>query len=553
MKKYYVILVLSILFISPSFVSANTANISSPQKADRYYLGDEIEIKWRPSDADTYKAAGVKSAEIQSTGSNTYGSYIYGPKVYGDPINYSGLIEYELPSFVGTYNTGNYRVKLTFENGDVEYSDEFGIINPANENIVELQDTEYRITDIETEDPYYTGEKIELSLKAWEKSGVILDRNKGFNVQARIYKSNSSQAFDSINGYFNGNEWFLTFDPVSRDGRYKIEITAYCSDHNTTSYCANKYKDDYDSQLTKIVTIEVEESNEESFDEMFKKWGDLRFINPKEGQKNPEEIVAGQQYTLKWENIVKAEWTDVHLYKYDRKPSNDYLRNGPTNVSTGTKVLDLGTAYLGQEDLKNNLPSNLEPGYYYFRFGGKAAGDSSPAIEIVSDNSKNHKNISIKTPDGSVLYKGESNLISWGGGEDIVKIGIKAENGNLGWIETDGDEDGSLRWNAEKVCDLAMTVCWNLEQIVGQYGKFRIIAVSEDDNGNIIASRDGNYDESGYYRISTEDNKPITDKNSEKEGDLSKVEVLNLIESLFGKNSDAYKIISLLINLGIIK
>ncbi|MFA5736966.1 MAG: hypothetical protein WCX70_00810 [Candidatus Paceibacterota bacterium] len=396
MKKQYLFLILSILFVSPLFVSANTADISSPQKADRYYLGEEIEIRWRPGDADTYKASGVKSAEIQSTGNNNYGSYIYGPKVYGDPINYSGLIRYELPKFIGTYNTGNYKVKLTFENGDVEYSGEFSIINPENENIVELQDTEYKITDIETEDPYYTGEKIEISLKAWEKDGVILDRSKGFNVQARISESNSSQAFDSVNGYFNGSEWFLTFDPVSRDGKYKIEITAYCSDLSTTSYCANKYKNDYGSQLTKTVKIEVEESDEESFGEMFEKWGDIRFINPKEGQRTPEKIEAGQRYTLKWENIVKAEWTDVHLYKYDRKPSNDYLRNGPTNVSIGTEILDLGTAYLGQESLQVNLPVNLEPGYYYFRFGGKAAGDSSPAIEIEksknSDNDYNNSN-----------------------------------------------------------------------------------------------------------------------------------------------------------------
>ncbi len=119
------------------------------------------------------------------------------------------------------------------------------------------------------------------------------------------------------------------------------------------------------------------------FEEQFKKWGDIRFINPQEGQTRPEKIRAGQQYTLKWENIVKAEWTNVELYKYSGTPSSDYLRNGPTNVIIGSRVLDLGKAYLGQESLIVNLPSNLEPGYYYFRFGGKAAGDSSPAIEII--------------------------------------------------------------------------------------------------------------------------------------------------------------------------
>jgi hypothetical protein len=102
---------------------------------------------------------------------------------------------------------------------------------------------------------------------------------------------------------------------------------------------------------------------------------------------------------------VKAEW-DVDLYKYDKYVSEDFLRNGPTNVITGYHVMDIGKAYLGQEDIKIELPYYLEPGYYYFRFGGKAAGDSSPAIQIVENSS-----------DDVVEYSSEKEQI-----EELMKI-----------------------------------------------------------------------------------------------------------------------------------
>jgi hypothetical protein len=139
-----------------------------------------------------------------------------------------------------------------------------------------------------------------------------------------------------------------------------------------------------------FVYVSIYSKNEliqqDNFNENFRKWGDIKFLNPQEGQSRPEKIRAGTTYTLKWENIVKAEWTGVELYKYETRPSEDYLRNGPTNVSVGRRILDVGPAYMGQESLIVNLPDYLDPGYYYFRFGGKAAGDSSPAIEIIAHN-----------------------------------------------------------------------------------------------------------------------------------------------------------------------
>lgn len=160
---------------------------------------------------------------------------------------------------------------------------------------------------------------------------------------------------------------------------FQVEVSAFVKEKRIAT----------DAESVEIIMIDKKikhkDVDNDNFQNEFRKWGDIKFLNPKEGQRNPEKIKAGQPYTIKWENIVKAEWQDLHLYKYDSKPSNDYLSNGPNNVDIGTSILDLGTAYLGQEELRFNLPSYLEPGYYFFRYAGKAADDSSPAIEIIGE------------------------------------------------------------------------------------------------------------------------------------------------------------------------
>lgn len=171
------------------------------------------------------------------------------------------------------------------------------------------------------------------------------------------------------------------------------------------------------NEMEAIRIIPVLNSKEDSdFSEMFDKYGDIKFENPEEGERHIEEFVAGQVFTLKWENVVKAQW-GIDLYKHDKYVSKDYLRNGPTNVDTGKKIAYLGTAYLGQGDFQVKLPSNLEEGYYYFRFGGKAAGDSSPAIKIISEDGDELEKDSKHLDQETVVYNSEAEQI-----RELIKI-----------------------------------------------------------------------------------------------------------------------------------
>lgn len=235
-----------------------------------------------------------------------------------------------------------------------------------------------------------------------------------FNDIGAEYYMVGASCKSGVSIFIEGKDKDLCYgrEKIYGGGKDVIRLDLYASSGRDTSidigvdaYVDGKIVKD-DSQSVEISVDENESENDWDYNE-WQKWGDIRFLNPKEGQRTPEELKAGHSYTLKWENIVKAEWPDVHLYKYNSKPSSDYLRNGPTNVSIGTEILDLGTAYLGQEGLIVNLPSNLEPGYYYFKFGGKAAGDSSPAIRIVEadsyENEDNNENNDVELSDSEIL------------------------------------------------------------------------------------------------------------------------------------------------------
>jgi hypothetical protein len=136
------------------------------------------------------------------------------------------------------------------------YSDQFRIINPDHPEDANLRDITYRIDDVDYDATYTTGENIELSFTAWEDAGIILDPKNKFNVQAHIYKGTSLGATHAVNATFSKNRWYVSFSPVSKIGTYYIEITAYCGNVSSDSYCANTYKRE---QYTKRIEIEVVE------------------------------------------------------------------------------------------------------------------------------------------------------------------------------------------------------------------------------------------------------------------------------------------------------
>lgn len=161
--------------------------------------------------------------------------------------------------------------------------------------------------------------------------------------------------------------------------------------------------------------------------------------------------------------------------------------------------------------------------------------------------------VTLRNPVGSVLVEGQDNLIRWRGGKKVVQVGVIDQNGDpLGWITVDGRPNGKLYWNTKKVCDLAMTVCWNTRDLVGQYGTFKLVVVSEDAQGNFLMSDGGNYDESDdYFGISSKSNMPATEvpQNAVR---YSASELLKRIENVLGKKSKEYKTVKSLIDEGII-
>lgn len=93
--------------------------------------------------------------------------------------------------------------------------------------------------------------------------------------------------------------------------------------------------------------------------------------------------------------------------------------------------------------------------------------------------------VTIVSPNGGEAYTAGQNMtIRWSGGTDVVQIGLAEENFErlLGWITMSGRPDGSVTWNAEKVCDLAMVACRSVKALSN--GPYRIVAVSKSEPGN---------------------------------------------------------------------
>lgn len=421
MKKILLSFVLLVFFV-PIFVDAGSFEISTK---DVYKFGNTLSLSWSPTNV------GVEAIELVWADDNSGRMNLYGPKVYGDPINYKGYFTYELPNYFFVPE-GEYRAKITLENGDIKYSGVFSIEDDYDDGFDGIERSQYRIGEKKfVQDEYKLGEDIVFWVSAFEKNDILAIPSNGFNVQASFSKySDSDKSAQSVNAEYDYSRgmWKIKFDSPSATGKYKAVLALYCSDLNKTSYCGNKYgSTSYEDQLNEKITI----------------------------------------------NVVK-------------------------NTS-----------------------------------------------DVLGD-----RRVILKEPTGSVLYKDKPNKISWKGGDAFVQVGIKGANGNLGWIDTNAATDGKIYWKADKVCDLAMTICWPVESIVGQYGNFRIIVVSQDKNGNLLAGKDGNYDESDdYFRISSSENVPVTEKKEIVNEDQNKKEVIKMVISILktlNKDGSANELIQIL-------
>lgn len=106
---------------------------------------------------------------------------------------------------------------------------------------------------------------------------------------------------------------------------------------------------------------------------------------------------------------------------------------------------------------------------------------------------------------GEILYQGLSNTIRWSGGTDrvhILLVEAGASNSSdptaliEGWISTTAQPDGSLTWDARKVCNEDGTICSEVAP-----GTYKIMALSEDDLGNLTVWNDA-FDKAGNWDVS---------------------------------------------------
>ncbi len=112
--------------------------------------------------------------------------------------------------------------------------------------------------------------------------------------------------------------------------------------------------------------------------------------------------------------------------------------------------------------------------------------------------------IKVSVPNGGEQFsQGLPNTVSWSGGTDRVQIllvssdtvtGADPTNKILGWIATSTTPDGSLTWDARKVCNVENTLCSEVTP-----GQYKILALSEDELGALtlwddLLDKAGNWD-----------------------------------------------------------
>ena len=252
--------------------------------------------------------------------------------------------------------------------------------------------------------------------------------------------------------------------------------------------------------------------------------------------KEGKTLYAGSEYTLVWKGDAESGVTDFSVWLVGGSLSN-------------AESKFLGTAVASDKQFKFILPQDIKSGKKFsIQLSGKgASGDQIDGLTIKKAKSDKlgEKRIMLQNGSGSVLVEGAANLISWKGGNKNVQVGALDEKGNIiGWIKLNAKPNSKITWDTKKVCDLAMTTCWDTKGLIGQYGRFKLIVVSEDEWGNMTTSG-GNYDESDQLMaISSQANVPAAEVK--KTSSYSVDEILKKIEEKYKKTSKEYKAIKAL-------
>ena len=122
---------------------------------------------------------------------------------------------------------------------------------------------------------------------------------------------------------------------------------------------------------------------------------------------------------------------------------------------------------------------------------------------------------------GGDFVQGVNNWIDWSGGKNKVKIGLvnvsyAAANSHglidvMGWVTLYGQPNNSAIWDGLKVMDLNGGVFWPVTP-----GKYKILLVSEDSQGNYCFSAGCNFDLSPSFNIDAASIKVISPNGGEK-------------------------------------
>ncbi|MDA8611302.1 hypothetical protein N9L18_00345 [Candidatus Pacebacteria bacterium] len=278
-------------------------------------------------------------------------------------------------------------------------------------------------------------------------------------------------------------------------------------------------------------------------------YGDVRFFSPTEGQSRAEEVGAGQYYNIEWENIIGGEsgW-QISLHEYDGNPSNSDISNGPSDYA-GARITVLGNVSSNQDELSVVLPNSLKEGYYYFNFGGKAAYDNSPLIKI-KDSGNGDRELALRVSPDVVTHSEEIQIRFNDISADYYVLSASCKDS----VSVGGKARPDLCFEGEKIYptgkDVILVKDFYPRTNTGNRSIFHL-EVTAYDNGIAVDNDSESVDIKSAFQ-STNISNPTTTSGNTGQANLSSDEKLDLVESVFGRDSDVYQIIQLMIVLGVI-
>jgi hypothetical protein len=239
MKKLLLIALLVLVGI-PSYSHAASVKVTSPAEGSQYYFGDTLPIKWTP------KNKGIKTITLVPAKKSVDGGLgLYGEKVFGDPVNYSGSFDYELPKYLLT-PAGEYKIELETKTGQKVYSKPFFISSYIGEIVVPVKKPKYKFGKVTGfQKTYEAGDAIDFDIVAYEHDKVLASSANSFNVQAHVFDPNNRNkgAYEAVNATYDSNEgtWNVQVTAPDNEQDYIVEVSLYCGNVSTWSYCAKTY------------------------------------------------------------------------------------------------------------------------------------------------------------------------------------------------------------------------------------------------------------------------------------------------------------------------